>query len=340
MKNKVILSLLGIIIQSACAINNMSITPAIINNLQLPSITEIPIITSTISIIPSSIPTPIPIITNTPAWISIGGGGKIVYSYLTSNGQFTDTYLFDVVLGKEVPLIIGDLSYKRDYSWSPDSKQIAFMSDFEIPDNKLMIVDVESGKTNTLVYSKTYRNFYPSWSPNGQSIAFTSDRDGPQGEFHLFVINVDGTNTHRLTNFHSYTPDWSSDGKSIVFAGEMKNGDIGIYVINNNGTNLKQLVDFGESPKWSPDGKKIVFLNSQPFSNHPVGLYVMNADGNGIVFIHQFSYEPSWSKDGNLIIFGNYDENGESHIYIMDPDGNNLRILPTRPNIFHPKWSR
>ncbi|MEZ4662428.1 MAG: hypothetical protein R2911_33165 [Caldilineaceae bacterium] len=37
----------------------------------------------------------------------------------------------------------------------------------------------------------------PTWSPDSQQIAFTSDRGGNSD---IFIINVDGSNEHNITN--------------------------------------------------------------------------------------------------------------------------------------------
>jgi hypothetical protein len=60
-----------------------------------------------------------------------GGGGKIVYSIPTGSGQTTDTYLFDIDEDREILIISNNQTYMRDYSWSPDGKQIVFSSFYQ-----------------------------------------------------------------------------------------------------------------------------------------------------------------------------------------------------------------
>ena len=59
-------------------------------------------------------------------------------------------------------------------------------------------------------------------------------------------------------------PSYSPDGTQIAFRGDLDlvepSGDEEIYVMNADGTNVRQLTsnaDFDSAPSWSPDGKRI-----------------------------------------------------------------------------------
>ena len=61
-------------------------------------------------------------------------------------------------------------------------------------------------------------------------------------------------------------PSYSPDGTQIAFRGDLDlaepSGDEEIYVMNADGTNVRQLTsnaDFDSAPSWSPDGKRILF---------------------------------------------------------------------------------
>ena len=61
-------------------------------------------------------------------------------------------------------------------------------------------------------------------------------------------------------------PSYSPDGTQIAFRGDLDlaepSGDEEIYVMNADGTNVRQLTsngDFDSAPAWSPDGTKIAF---------------------------------------------------------------------------------
>ena len=50
-------------------------------------------------------------------------------------------------------------------------------------------------------------DYIPAWSTDGQKIVFRSNRDGKS---QIYVIDSDGGNTTRLTNFagNDTEPDW------------------------------------------------------------------------------------------------------------------------------------
>ena len=59
-------------------------------------------------------------------------------------------------------------------------------------------------------------------------------------------------------------PSYSPDGTQIAFRGDLDlaepSGDEEIYVMNADGTNVRQLTsnaDFDSAPSWSPDGTRI-----------------------------------------------------------------------------------
>ena len=56
-------------------------------------------------------------------------------------------------------------------------------------------------------------------------------------------------------------PAWSPDGRQIAFESNL-DGDMEIYVMNADGTNVRQITHntlWDEGPAWSPDGTKFVF---------------------------------------------------------------------------------
>lgn len=72
---------------------------------------------------------------------------------------------------------------------------------------------------------------------------------------------------------------FSPDGSRILYAAN-HDGDLEIYVVNADGTDVRQLTDNDNQdffPSWSPDGAAIVFSSDR---NGAVELYLMDAAGN------------------------------------------------------------
>ena len=72
-------------------------------------------------------------------------------------------------------------------SWSPDSRQIAFVSD-RGGSPQIYILDLASGRSRRLTFAGSY-NTTPDWSPRGDRIAYTG-RVGSR--FAIFTIGTDG----------------------------------------------------------------------------------------------------------------------------------------------------
>ncbi len=110
--------------------------------------------------------------------------------------------------------------------------------------------------------------------------------------------------------------------------------DDSIYVMNADGTNLRQLTDGTASAEankedyesaWSPDGEKIAFKRSV-MPTYAGLLHVMDADGTNLrqVIFEDYVNSPSWSPNGEQITFGGWNS---TDIFVVDADGSDLRQL-------------
>jgi len=142
------------------------------------------------------------------------------------------------------------------------------------------------------------------------------------------------------------TFDSKKDGGRIAFASS-KDGDIHIYVMNADGSGVRQVtdepgVDF--FPAWSPDGTTIAFQRRRRETDGlgltgPVGIYVINADGSGLRRLTIDGTHPAWSPDGSRIAFAS-ERNGQSDIYVMNADGSQVQQLTNdAAGDFVPAWS-
>jgi len=142
-----------------------------------------------------------------------------------------------------------------DFTWSPDSRTIAYVSSSAGPetqgaggdpmvitrylykptaseglthfnDNKrlhLYAIDIATKQLRQLT-TGSYDEHSVDWSPNGLEIVFASNREPNSDEFFnydLFALKVSDGRIRRITTTESaeYAPKWSPDGKSIAFLG-------------------------------------------------------------------------------------------------------------------------
>ena len=177
----------------------------------------------------------------------------------------------------------------RQPSWSPDGKQIAFMSERD-GHRQIYVMDADGNNQRNLSDNE-FDEWEPSWSPDGKRIAFSARREAHVKKefdmtYEIYVMDADGQNEQRLTDNRNndWKPVWSPDGERIAFAADRK-GDVvsfDIYVMDADGGNQQKLTNHRASdgsPSWSPDGERIVF-NSNRDGNAEI--YVMDADGSNL----------------------------------------------------------
>jgi Tol biopolymer transport system component len=115
----------------------------------------------------------------------------------------------------------------------------------------------------------------------------------------------------------------------MVLGSSVKDGNHEIYVMDADGTNVRNLTNnpaqdvltpaWSDSP-WSPDGSKIIFASDREGSTQ---LYVMDADGSNVTNISQYMarlQEWIWSPDGEWIYFTS-DSGGNYNIWRVRPNG-------------------
>ena len=128
--------------------------------------------------------------------------------------------------GKGLEQLTADPAYDDQSAFSPDQKQLVFVSTRAAGFANLWILDIATRKARALT-SGHGGDFRPAWSPDGVWIAFSSDRD-------------------------SMLPDAKGRWERLHIAG--------IYIVHPDGTGLKRLTakdgNFCGSPKWSSDSEK------------------------------------------------------------------------------------
>lgn len=154
-----------------------------------------------------------------------------------------------------------DTHVRVDFSWSPDSSKLVYLSD-SVPNSPqplfttMYILDVHT-KKETLI-SEFAAIGPPHWSPTENVIAFTASTMEElygTGQFNVYLINSDGTNLSRITHEGSYNvASWSPDGRKLAleFVDEQLTGNE-IYVLDINSGELEQITYnnvFDAFPIW------------------------------------------------------------------------------------------
>jgi TolB protein len=194
-------------------------------------------------------------LTNNPAndeWARWSPDGKQVVFDSNRDGGVYEIYIMNADGAGTPTQLTQPPVLSRYASWSPDGKQIVFRHGIDI-----CTLSADGSGTPTCLTSEVAPSFaqMPVFSPNGQYIAFMSFR---AGYCSVFRMNADGTQQINLTpknpgdpstSWCSRAPSWSTDGRQIYFMSfRPSTGGLNqIFVMNMDGTNVRQLTEFGVS---------------------------------------------------------------------------------------------
>jgi len=113
-------------------------------------------------------------------------------------------------------------------------------------------------------------------------IAFTSRRDG---NLEIYVMNADGSQQRNLTNdpAEDDAAAWSPDGQRLAF-NRFGPDALRLFVVNSDGSGLKQIARNASVTGWSPDGETLIVeqLSLQGL-NWVSQLARVRADGSGVI---------------------------------------------------------
>ena len=195
------------------------------------------------------------------------------------------------------------------YSWSPDGSRIAFFVGEGVEGGERIDITADiytmagDGTDIRRLTDDPAIDVFPVYSPDGTKVAFQSDR---AGTFDIWVMDVDGSNPVRITDFENDTlddsaPTWSPDGERIAFVrGKFTNGGSGkLWVIDSDGSNGHVLLEepLVLFPAWSPDGTRIAFEVGETPAVHVEVLEVATGATSDL----GAGLHPIWSPDSSML---------------------------------------
>lgn len=121
----------------------------------------------------------------------------------------------------------------------------------------------ENVRNGIRVTRQTGQVLTPTASPSDKEVAFLSDSGG---HANLWVVNTQSGALRQITherdpNVAMGVPVWSPNGDAIAFVSSRGNQGFtfGIWVVDSDGSNLRNLANQGVGPAWSPDGRWVYY---------------------------------------------------------------------------------
>ena len=188
--------------------------------------------------------------------------------------------------------------------------------------------------------------------------AFDPDGTVSRSEIVTFIYDTVNLIVDHQTDWVGWNASLTMTSGLVAFTSS-RDGDEEIFVMNADGTNLRQLTHndrYDRYSSWSPDGAQITFTSSRDGDEE---IFRMNGDGTDqrqLTSNCHYASAPSWSPDGTRITFsgnddvnlqpddsgdpqnGSQNDTGEAQgddpgqfsdweVFRVDVDGTNLRQL-------------
>ena len=187
-------------------------------------------------------------------------------------------------------------------AWSPDSRQIAYVS-FEEVRSSVFVQNLRTGN-RIRVSSKPGINGAPSFSPDGRQLVLTLG--GLDGNLDIHVLDLGSRQTRRLTTHRAIDTEgsFSPDGKHIYFTSD-RSGGPQIYRVPTSGGTPERVTfegSYNARPRLSPDGNKLAMVHVDR-GNYRIAVMDLKRKDLLVVSEGRQDESPSFAPNSDTLIY-------------------------------------
>jgi Tol biopolymer transport system component len=232
-------------------------------------------------------------------------------------------------------------------NWSPDGKQIAFLSE-RGGGLDIFVADVQRREVRPITRTGEIINAL-EWSPDSRHILF--DLTAQTGERGLYLVDVATGETSSLLQTqgtYDILPRWSINGDVAFISNRNSGGNLYLWS-GQTGQVIRLTEDLSASGymSWSPDGTELAFTAMDLTPSNPqiiyTDVYILNTtrleQAPTRIEITGNERDVVWSPDGSKIAFVN-DSTGDDEVFVVEATGVNIQQITDNyfPD-YSPAWS-